>query len=164
MNKIIIIFAFFCIACNSSAQKDEKGKQEKTYEVEKTDEEWKAELSTMEYNVLRKAATERPFSSPLNDVKEPGTFVCAACGNPLYETKHKFESGTGWPSFDRAIEGSLAFSSDRKLGYKRDEALCGKCGGHLGHIFNDGPRETTGMRHCINGVALEFIPDNTEKE
>ena len=110
--------------------------------------------------VLREAGTERPFSSSLNNIKEAGTFVCAACSNPLYKTKHKFDSGTGWPSFDRAIENSLAYSSDKKLGYQRDEALCGKCGGHLGHIFDDGPRDTTGKRHCINGVALEFIPEN----
>jgi len=119
---------------------------------------WKAELSEEAFRVLRKAATERPFSSPLNDVKAPGTFVCAACGNELYETKYKFDSGTGWPSFDRAVENSLAYSSDRKLGYERSELLCGDCGGHLGHVFDDGPQETTGKRHCINGVALKFVP------
>lgn len=150
---LIIIFSLW--SCHSSAQKE--GKQQ-DYEITKTDAEWKAELSPMEYQVLRKAATERPFSSELLDIKTPGTFVCAACENPLYETKNKFKSGSGWPSFDRAIEGSLAYSSDTKLGYSRDELLCGKCGGHLGHVFNDGPRETTGKRHCINGVALDFKP------
>jgi peptide-methionine (R)-S-oxide reductase len=149
------ILVFSLVSCQSSAQ-DNKEKHQ--FEVTKTDAEWKQQLTSMEYEVLRKEATERPFTSELLDIKEPGTFVCAACQNPLYETKHKFDSGTGWPSFDRAIEGSLAMSSDRKLGYKRDELLCGKCGGHLGHVFNDGPRETTGKRHCINGVALDFIP------
>lgn len=143
--------------CQSSAQSK---KSNKDFEITKTDDEWKAQLSDMEYRVLRKAATERPFTSELLNIKEPGVFVCAACENPLYETKHKFDSGTGWPSFDRAIEGSLAYSSDRKLGYKRDELLCGKCGSHLGHVFDDGPRETTGKRHCINGVALDFKPKN----
>jgi len=152
---LIVLFTLF--SCNTSAQDEKKQKE---FEVTKTDEEWKAELTEIEYAVLRNAGTERAFTSDLLDVKEPGTFVCAACQNPLYETKHKFKSGTGWPSFDRAIEGSLALSSDTKLGYKRDELLCGKCGSHLGHVFNDGPRETTGKRHCINGVALDFIPKN----
>lgn len=150
-----LIVVFSLLSCQSSAQQEKKD-----YEITKTDAEWKAELNPMEYQVLRKAATERPFTSELLDIKTPGTFVCAACENPLYETKYKFESGTGWPSFDRAIEGSLAYSSDTKLGYSRDELLCGKCGGHLGHVFNDGPRETTGKRHCINGVALDFKPKN----
>lgn len=153
---LFFIICFQLIACQSGAQE----KQEKqNFEVSKSEKQWKETLTPQEYDVLRNAGTERPFSSPLNKVKEPGTFVCAACQNPLYKTKHKFDSGTGWPSFDRAIDSSLAMSSDTKLGYKRDEALCGKCGSHLGHIFNDGPRETTGKRHCINGVALDFIPE-----
>ena len=157
--KTLLSFIILCTlaSCQSTAQNEKK---QDNFKITKTDTEWKAELDPMEYQVLRKAATERPFSSELLNIKEEGTFVCAACGNPLYETKHKFESGSGWPSFDRAIEGSLAYSSDRKLGYTRDELLCGKCGGHLGHIFNDGPRETTGKRHCINGVALDFKPKN----
>lgn len=152
----ILILAVLFISCKSDAQQKEKST--KDFEIQKTESEWKAELTDKEYRILRKAETEKPFSSPLNEVKEPGTFVCAACGNELYETEHKFDSGTGWPSFDRAIENSLAYSSDRKLGYKRSELLCGDCGGHLGHIFDDGPEETTGKRHCINGAALDFIP------
>ncbi|GGE12483.1 peptide-methionine (R)-S-oxide reductase MsrB [Psychroflexus salis] len=163
MKKLIVLFTLFSLACNTTAQQEKQTQTEKKFEVEKSEQEWKSELSEMEFQVLRKAATERAFSSSLNNIKKAGTFVCAACENPLYKTKDKFNSGTGWPSFDRAIEGSLAYSSDRKLGYKRDEALCGKCGGHLGHIFEDGPRETTGMRHCINGVALKFVPDEKEK-
>lgn len=151
----LALVLIFLVSCKSEAQKDEKSKE---YKVQKSESEWKVELSDEEYRILRKAGTESPYSSPLNDVKEPGVFVCAACGNELYETKHKFDSGTGWPSFDRAIENSLAFSSDRKLGYERSELLCGDCGGHLGHIFDDGPKETTGKRHCINGVALKFKP------
>lgn len=150
---LIVVFSLF--SCQSSAQGENV---QKNFEITKTEEQWKQELTAMEFEVLRNEATERPFSSELLDIKKPGTFVCAACQNPLYETKHKFESGTGWPSFDRAIEGSLAYSSDQKLGYSRKELLCGKCGGHLGHVFNDGPRETTGKRHCINGVALDFTP------
>jgi len=142
-------------SCKTEAQQDENAMD---FKVQKTDSEWRAELTSEQYRVLRKAGTETPFTSPLNNIKEPGVFACAACGNELYETQHKFDSGTGWPSFDRAIENSLAFSSDRKLGYERSELLCGDCGGHLGHIFDDGPKETTGKRHCINGVALKFIP------
>ncbi|SHE42389.1 peptide-methionine (R)-S-oxide reductase [Psychroflexus salarius] len=158
MKKIILLL--ICLqfgSCQSNAQK----KQTKTnFEISKTEAEWRKVLTAEEFNVLRKSGTEPAFSSPLNKVEQAGTFVCAACKNPLYQTKYKFDSGTGWPSFDRAIDSSLTVSSDRKLGYKRTEALCGKCGSHLGHIFNDGPRETTGMRHCINGVALDFIPKN----
>lgn len=161
MQKILFlsIAALMLFSCNGNAQKNNKPDQKQKYEVTKTDEQWKAELSTAEYNVLRKAATERPFSSELNDVKKPGTFVCAACGNKLYRTENKFDSGTGWPSFDRAIKGGVAYGSDSKLGYQRDEVHCARCGGHLGHVFNDGPRETTGKRHCINGVAMDFIPE-----
>lgn len=151
----IILLMILFVSCKSEAQQE---KTSKDYKVQKTESEWKTELSDQEYKILRKAGTEPPFSSPLNDIKEPGVFVCAACGNELYETKHKFKSGTGWPSFDRAIENSLAYSSDRKLGYKRSELLCGDCGSHLGHVFDDGPKETTGKRHCINGVALDFKP------
>lgn len=153
----ILLLTILLISCKSEAQQE---KTSRDFDVQKTESEWKAELTAEEYNVLREAGTEPPFSSPLNKVKEPGTFVCAACGNELYETKHKFDSGSGWPSFDRAIENSLAYSSDRKLGYERSELLCGDCGSHLGHIFDDGPKETTGKRHCINGVALDFIPKN----
>ncbi|WP_405198538.1 peptide-methionine (R)-S-oxide reductase MsrB [Christiangramia sp. LLG6405-1] len=155
---ILSLMATFLFSCNGNAQKDSSKESSKSYEVTKSKEEWKAELTSQEYAVLREAATERPYSSDLLDIKKPGTFVCAACGNELYENEHKFESGTGWPSFDRAIDGGVAYGSDSKLGYQRDEVHCAKCGGHLGHVFNDGPRETTGKRHCINGVAMDFEP------
>ncbi|MCM4161198.1 peptide-methionine (R)-S-oxide reductase MsrB [Antarcticibacterium flavum] len=158
MKKIIIlIIAIVASSCNSNAQQNSETKT-KDYKVSKTEAEWKEILSPQEYAVLREAATERPHSSKLNDVNVPGIFVCAGCGNELYETKHKFESGTGWPSFDRPIEGGVAYGADSKLGYQRDEVHCADCGGHLGHVFDDGPRETTGKRHCINGVAMNFIP------
>ncbi len=150
--------ATFLFSCNGNAQKNSSKESSKSYEVTKSQEEWKAELTSQEYAVLREAATERPYSSDLLDIKKPGVFVCAACGNELYENEHKFESGTGWPSFDRAIDGGVAYGSDSKLGYQRDEVHCAKCGGHLGHVFNDGPKETTGKRHCINGVAMDFEP------
>lgn len=157
-NLFLAVISIVFIGCNSQAQKSETTSQ--NFEVNKTETQWKEILSPQEFNILRKAGTERAFTSELLNVKEPGTFVCAACGNKIYETKHKFESGTGWPSFDRAIEGGVDHGSDRKLGYQRNEVHCARCGGHLGHVFNDGPRETTGKRHCINGVAMNFVPTN----
>ena len=153
----LVVFVSLLISCNSPAQKGSVAKTE-TFAVSKTDAEWKAELSPMAFQVLRKQDTERAFSSELNDNYKNGTYVCAGCDTPLYESNHKFDSGTGWPSFDRAIEGNVAHSNDRQSGYNRKEEHCAVCGGHLGHVFNDGPRETTGKRHCINGVALKFIP------
>ncbi len=158
---LILAISILMLGCNGNAQKDQKGETDK-FPVSKSTEQWKKELTDAEFAVLRNAETERPFSSELNNIKEPGTFVCAACGNELYKTKHKFMSGTGWPSFDRAIEGGVEYGSDTKLGYQRDEVHCARCGGHLGHVFNDGPKETTGKRHCINGIAMDFIPENKE--
>lgn len=153
---IIIIFGLF-FSCNTSAQ---KSKNKNIYPVSKTEAEWKKLLSNEAYYVLRQAGTERPFTSVLNNEKRKGIFHCAACNTPLFKSDHKFDSGTGWPSFDREIKDNVAYGSDNKLGYSRDEEHCATCGGHLGHVFNDGPRKTTGKRHCINGVALKFVPTN----
>ena len=144
------------LSCNSSAQKSEK-KVVEEFTITKTEAEWKEQLTEKQYYILREAGTERAFSSPLNKNYEKGVYHCAACNTPLFQSEHKFDSGTGWPSFDREIEGNVAFGSDNKLGYSRDEEHCATCGGHLGHVFNDGPKETTGKRHCINGVALKFF-------
>ena len=131
----------------------------KKYKVEKTKEEWKEKLTPKQFYVLREAGTERPFTSKLNKLYEKGTYVCAGCETALYESDHKFDSGTGWPSFDRGIKKNIELDVDYKIGYKRTELKCNTCGGHLGHSFNDGPSETTGERHCINGVALKFVPE-----
>lgn len=155
----LIIMGAFLVSCNSPAQKSKEATQE-AFEVSKTDAEWKAQLSPEAYKVLRHEGTEPAFSSPFNDNHKKGTYICAGCGTPVFESKHKFDSGTGWPSFDRAIEGNVAYSTDKNLGYTRTEEHCATCGGHLGHVFDDGPKETTGKRHCINGVALNFIPEN----
>lgn len=157
MKKIVFLFILtLCFSCNTNAQKQEN-KNVKTYKVTKTDSEWKAQLGTAAYNVLRKAGTERPFSSALNKNYKKGIYVCAGCDTPLFKSEHKFDSGTGWPSFDREIQGNVEFDTDYKIGYARTEEHCATCGGHLGHVFNDGPRDTTGKRHCINGVALKFV-------
>ena len=159
MKKIIVLLTIsLFFSCNSSAQKKEV-KEKKVYPVTKTDAEWKKELTSEQYYVLRKAGTERSFSSPLNKEYRKGTFHCAGCNTPLFKSEHKFDSGTGWPSFDREIEGNVEYSVDYNLGYARNEEHCATCGGHLGHVFNDGPRKTTGKRHCINGDALTFVPE-----
>ena len=129
-----------------------------TYPVGHTDEEWRAKLSAAQYHVLRRHGTERAGTSPLNAEKRPGTFVCAGCGKELFSSEAKFESGTGWPSFFQPIDGAVATSEDRSLFMSRTEVHCSDCGGHLGHVFPDGPRPT-GQRYCMNGVAMDFKPD-----
>jgi len=142
-------------SCSGNAQKDSK-KELSSSKIKKTEAEWKSQLSEIEYAVLRKQGTERAFSSPLDKNFAEGTYVCKACNTPLFKSENKFDSGTGWPSFDQEIKGRVAFSSGSDY-YGREEH-CATCGGHLGHVFNDGPKKTTGKRHCINGVSLKFIP------
>ena len=156
-NLIVAFLAILLFSCKSSAQQEKVDK--KKYKVEKTKEEWKEKLTPKQFYVLREAGTERPFTSKLNKLYEKGTSVCAGCETALYESDHKFDSGTGWPSFDRGIKKNIELDIDYKIGYKRTELKCNTCGGHLGHSFNDGPSETTGERHCINGVALKFVPE-----
>ena len=122
------------------------------------EDEWKQRLSSEQFYVLRQHGTERAGTSPLNYEKRSGIFKCAGCDQPLFSADTKFESGTGWPSFFRPIEGAVATTTDRTLGMTRTEVHCSKCGGHLGHVFPDGPRPT-GLRYCMNGVALAFEPD-----
>ena len=128
-------------------------------EQEFGEDEWKKRLSPEQFYVLRKHGTERPGSSPLNYEKRSGIFKCAGCGAPLFSADTKFESGTGWPSFFKPIEGAVEKTTDRTFGMTRTEVHCAKCGGHLGHVFPDGPHPT-GLRYCMNGVALEFEPKN----
>lgn len=158
MKKIASLFILvLMINCAGNAQNKSK-EEKKTYKIAKSDVEWKKLLTPEAFYVLREAGTERPFTSDLNKNYKKGTFVCAACKTPLYKSEHKFDSGTGWPSFDRAVKGNVELDVDYKIGYARTELKCNTCGGHLGHSFDDGPENTTGKRHCINGVALKFIP------
>jgi peptide-methionine (R)-S-oxide reductase len=133
--------------------------KDKAFPVEKTTAEWEETLSPSQFQVLREHGTERAGTSPLNQEKRAGTFVCAGCGQPLFASSTKFESGTGWPSFWAPLEHSIETAEDRSYFMTRTEVHCANCGGHLGHVFPDGPRPT-GLRYCMNGVAMKFEPES----
>ena len=130
---------------------------DKAYPVTHTDEEWRRLLTPDQYAILREHATERPGTCALLQEKRPGAFSCAGCGQKLFESDVKFESGTGWPSFNTPVEGAIETTVDRSYGMVRTEVHCANCGGHLGHVFDDGPPPTH-LRYCINGIALTFAP------
>jgi peptide-methionine (R)-S-oxide reductase len=140
-------------ACSRPAKASPAGE----YEVTHTDAEWQELLSGDQYNVLRQAGTESPYSSPLNDEHRSGVFSCAGCALELFSSDTKFDSGTGWPSFWQPLDGAVIEDADSSLGMPRTEVLCRRCGGHLGHVFDDGP-QPTGLRYCMNGVAMTFMP------
>ena len=125
------------------------------YAVKKSDTEWQKELDPLQHHVLRNHGTERPFTSPLNNEKRSGLFHCAGCGEPLFESSTKYESGSGWPSFWAPLEGAVGTTTDTSHFMTRTEVHCSKCGGHLGHVFPDGP-QPTGLRYCMNGAAMKF--------
>jgi peptide-methionine (R)-S-oxide reductase len=130
-----------------------------TFGVTHTDAEWRQQLSPQQYEILRNAGTEQPYSSPLNDEHRAGVFSCAGCAQDLFSSATKFDSGTGWPSFYQARNNAVITRDDTSLGMTRSEVLCSRCGGHLGHVFDDGPAPT-GLRYCMNGVALNFRPQS----
>ena len=160
---LLLLLCLAFASCKGISQEKEQSattteKKTETFKVTKTEAEWRAALTDLEFYVLRKEGTETAFTSDLLNNKEKGIYVCAGCGTELFRSEHKFKSGTGWPSFDREIEGNVAYDIDRSFGIVRTEEHCATCGGHLGHVFDDGPRQTTGKRHCINGAALDFVP------
>ncbi|HET6444424.1 MAG TPA: peptide-methionine (R)-S-oxide reductase MsrB [candidate division Zixibacteria bacterium] len=132
-------------------------------ETNKTDHEWREQLTDQQYHVLRQAGTERPFTGEYVDTEDDGTYVCAGCGNMLFSSETKFHSGSGWPSFwDVVSKGNVEVRDDSSHGMSRLEITCANCGGHLGHVFNDGPQEKTGLRYCINSAALDFKTSSNE--
>lgn len=131
----------------------------KEYPVHKSEAEWKAQLSNEEYRILRQKGTEMPHSGTYNLHFEKGDYHCKACHATLFKSDHKFESGCGWPSFDKAVEGAITYIRDTSHGMIRTETVCTNCGGHLGHVFSDGPQETTGQRYCINSASIGFKSD-----
>ncbi|MBC8644822.1 peptide-methionine (R)-S-oxide reductase MsrB [Flavobacterium lindanitolerans] len=152
---LVSIFAF--VSCHSRKKK-EISKRETPKQIQKTDAEWKKELTPEQYEVLRKKGTERAFTGEYYNHFEKGNYVCAACGNVLFTSNAKFHSDCGWPSFDQAIKGSVIYKEDTSFGMVRTEVMCAKCGGHLGHVFDDGPAQTTGKRFCTNSVSIKFVP------
>ena len=136
------------------------GSPEMKFEVTKTEDEWKKLLTPEQFQVLRKHGTERAGTSPLDKKYDPGTYDCAACDLPVYASETKFDSGTGWPSFYKPIDNAIGTSVDKSFFSTRTEVHCRRCGGHLGHVFEDGPKPT-GLRYCMNGVAMKFVPKAT---
>lgn len=161
MKNISIIVLFNLLISLGACAQTEKPSETKTdnkFTVVKTDEQWKAQLSPLEFDVLRNEGTERAFTGKFVDWKKTGTFTCNACKTPVFESKTKFKSGTGWPSFSDYIKGNVTEQSDTKYGWNRVEVECSTCGSHLGHVFEDGP-DPTGLRYCINSVSLDFIEE-----
>lgn len=129
------------------------------YKINKSEAEWKAQLSDEEYRVLRQSGTEYPFTGKYNTHNEIGTYLCKGCGAPLYESSAKFDSGCGWPSYDKSIEGAIEYRKDTSMGMLRIEICCASCGSHQGHVFDDGPTET-GQRYCVNSASIDFKTKN----
>jgi len=157
---VYFLAGLFFISCTGTAQKNKKQQKimsDKNAKVEKTEKEWKELLNPQEYYVLREKGTDRPSDEGYTAHFEKGTYVCTACGNPLFKSGSKFESHCGWPSFDDALPGTIEFTKDTTRNMIRTEITCTKCDGHLGHIFDDGPQETTGKRYCVNTSSIKFV-------
>lgn len=161
MKKLTVAFVTLTIFCNTLLKAQESSTMNK--KVIKTEEEWKDILSPDQYYILRQKGTDRPGDSGYTNHFEKGTYLCTACNTQLFESNSKYESHCGWPSFDDAIPGKIEFVSDMTLGMVRTEIICKTCDGHLGHIFDDGPKETTGKRYCVNSTSITFVKSEDKK-
>ncbi len=163
--KYLILILFILASCSKNNLKDNskmETSKSNTFPMQKSDEEWKKELSPEQYAILREAGTEQPFSGKYNMHFEGGVYKCGACGEPLFTSESKFDGHCGWPSFDKEIEeGKIIEKLDKSHGMLRREILCANCGSHLGHVFDDGPTET-GLRYCVNSLSLDFEEDSTK--
>lgn len=162
MRKIVVLFAMIMlVGCSGKAQ-EKKEETKPKFPIEKTEAEWKKILTPEQFYILRKKGTEKPFRNKYDKFYEDGIYVCAADSTKLFTSEHKYNSGSGWPAFDNVIKKDVFIAKDNSYGMSRDEVLCATCGGHLGHVFNDGPVNTTGLRYCINSDAMLFIPKDEE--
>ncbi|OYU81749.1 MAG: peptide-methionine (R)-S-oxide reductase [Flavobacterium sp. BFFFF1] len=158
MKKTLFLILSICSFAVAGAQ-EIKTSNTSGFEVEKTDAEWKKQLTPEQYEVLRNKGTEKPNTGAYVNNFEKGTYVCAACGNLIFNSDAKFKSDCGWPTFDKAVKNSIIFVADDSTGTVRTEAACSRCGSHLGHVFDDGPAKTTGKRFCTNSVAIKFVAE-----
>ncbi len=159
MKKKLLLLLLVIVSCKTTSQNKTEMEDKNEFTVQKTDIEWQEILSEQEYYVLRQKGTDRPSNSGYTNIFEKGTYVCRACKTPLFASKSKYKSQCGWPSFDDALKGKIIFKKDTTHGMIRTEIICANCGGHLGHIFDDGPIETTGKRYCVNTSSIEFVKE-----